>query len=310
MPVELCVIIVSYNTRDLTIAAIDTLLRHAGDVHMQVVVWDNASQDGSAKAIGDQYPDITLIAHDENLGFAEANNRAIAMVESDWILLLNPDTETQPEAVGALLEFAKANPQAGIVGGRTVFPDGSLNPASCWAQMTVWSLLCTTFGLSRLFPKSSFFNTEGMGGWQRDSAREVDIVVGCFLLLRRTLWDKLGGFNRKYFMYGEEADLCFRARAFGYRPMITPKAQIMHLAGASEAVRHDKVVRLMCAKASLINDHWGHRQRRLGIGLLWLWIANRRIGSSLMALLGNDKFNAAEWREIWKRRKDWLRGYS
>lgn len=306
---EVTVIIVSYNTRELTLAAIETLLRNAGDVSMRVVVWDNASADGSADAIADGFPQLELIRSPDNVGFAAANNRIAETVTSEWILLLNPDTETHPDAVENLLRFAKANPQAGIVGGRTVFPDGSLNIASCWNRMTVWSLFCSATGLSRVFSNSLLFNHEGIGGWKRDSVREVDIVVGCFFLLRTKLWHELGGFHQRYFMYGEESDMCLRARKLGYRPMITPDAQIMHLVGASMNKREDKVVKVMRSKATLIRDHWSGATAPLGIGLLWLWVALRRLGSGLSAVVSKDKAQAQRWQTIWSQRNDWLRGY-
>lgn len=306
---EVTIIIVSWNTRELTLKAIETLLQNAGDVQMCVVVWDNASSDGSAEAIASRFPDIELIAHDENLGFAEANNRVAAVAKTDWLLLLNPDTETYPNAIENLLRFGKANPQAGIVGGRTVYPDGSLNPASCWMKSSPWSLFCSAFGLSRIFPNSRFWNPEAIGGWKRDSVREVDIVVGCFFLLERALWNRLGGFNNKYFMYGEEADMCLRAAKLGYSPMITPDAQIMHLVGASTKLRSQKQIKLMRAKASLIEDHWRSSLVPLGKGLMWFWIANRRLASAAKSRLSGKPELAEEWTKIWDSRKEWLKGY-
>ncbi|BDI59498.1 glycosyltransferase family 2 protein [Qipengyuania nanhaisediminis] len=306
---EVTVIIVSWNTRDLTLKAIETLLDNAGDVSMHVVVWDNDSKDGSAEAIAEQFPGLRVIAHDENIGFALANNRVAEMATSEWLLLLNPDTETHPRAIENLLRFAKAHPEAGIVGGRTVFPDGSLNPASCWRKSTPWSLFCQAFGLSRMFPDSPVFNYEAIGGWRRDSVREVDIVVGCFFMIRRALWEELGGFDRKYVMYGEEADMCLRAAERGYRPMITPDAQIMHLVGASTNLRSEKQIRLMKARVSLIDDHWPAAFKPIGRALMWFWIANRRLASKLIGLVSKNRGDAEEWRKIWNARHEWLRGY-
>ncbi|MEP1422972.1 MAG: glycosyltransferase family 2 protein [Erythrobacter sp.] len=306
---EVTVIIVSWNTCELTLRAIETLLENAGDVQMHVVVWDNASSDGSAEAIAQKFPQIELIAHDENIGFAEANNRVAAAAQTDWLLLLNPDTETHPNAIENLLQFGKSKPQAGIVGGRTVYPDGSLNPASCWKKSSPWSLFCSAFGLSRLFPQSPFWNSEAIGGWKRDSVREVDIVVGCFFLLPRELWMRLGGFNGKYFMYGEEADMCLRAAKVGYSPMITPDAQIMHLVGASTKLRSQKQIKLMRARASLIQDHWPSPLVPLGRLLMWFWIANRMLAASVQSRLAGDPEIASEWAKIWDARQEWLAGY-
>jgi len=306
---ELSVVVVSFNTRDLTLKALETLFQNAGDVSMRVLVWDNASEDGSADAIAEQFPQVELVRSTENIGFAAANNRAAEMVDTEWLLLLNPDTETHKDAIKNLFDFAKANPKAGIVGGRTVFPDGSLNPASCWNRMTIWSLLCNATGLRRMFPETTVFNPEGIGSWKRDTVREVDIVVGCFLMVPTRLWRELGGFDTKYWMYGEESDLCMRAARLGYQPMITPDAQIMHLVGASTPKLSSKVVNLMRAKATLIHDHWGPITKPIGIGLLWIWVANHRIASLATRMMRGDNDASSRWDLLWTERRDWMAGY-
>lgn len=306
---EVTVIIVSYNTRELTLKALETLYANAGNVRMRVIVWDNASADSSADAIAAAYPQAELIRCPDNLGFAVANNRAAEMARSEWLLLLNPDTETHPRAIEALLRFARAHPEAGIVGGRTVFPDGSLNPASCWNRITAWGLLCSATGLTAAFPNSSIFNPEGIGGWQRDTVRHVDIVVGCFLMITTDLWRELGGFQKKYFMYGEEADLCLRAAKSGYRPMITPDAQIMHLVGASTPQLAPKLFQMTMARATLIRDHWSKWTQPFGLALLLLWSFNHRLKSLLVGLLSKQSDTNTAWTILWQRRGEWVRGY-
>ncbi len=302
---DVTVVIVSYKTRELTLKAVETLIDNSPGVAMQIVLFDNASGDGSAEAVLSRFPQVDVIAHDENIGFARANNLVAAKAQTEWLLLLNPDTETYPGAIAKLLAFAKAHPEAGVVGGQTRFPDGSLNPSSCWQRMTPWSTLTSAVGLSSLFPNSSLFNPEAIGGWERDSERQVDIVVGCFLLIRLELWEKLGGFNERYFMYGEDADLCLRARELGYRPMITPDARIMHLVGASTANRGEKVAAVMRAKATLVRDHWPRWQVPIGLALLWLWAAVRGVGS----LVARRPEQRARLRHLWADRRYWLAGF-
>lgn len=304
-PADVTVIIVSFNTRELTLAAVRTLLDNSQDVAMRVVVFDNASGDGSAAAVKAAFPQVEVIANPDNIGFAAANNRVAESADTPFICLLNPDTETHPGAIRALLDFAEAQPCAGIVGGRTVFPDGSLNPASCWRKMTPWSLFTSTFGLARMFPASDLFNHEAIGGWKRDTARAVDIVVGCLMLVRTDLWRQLGGFDERFFMYGEDADLCLRARAIGYRPMITPDATIMHLVGASTKRHADKVCAVMQAKSTLIRRHWPAWQVPLGLAQLWLWGLVRGIA----ARLHPDQAQRDRLAQIWRQRKRWLAGF-
>jgi N-acetylglucosaminyl-diphospho-decaprenol L-rhamnosyltransferase len=302
---EVTVIVVSYNTRELTLAAVRTLLDNNPGLAMHVVVWDNASVDGSAAAVAAAFPSIEVIASPENIGFAAANNRVAAAATTPFICLLNPDTETHFNAISNLLAFAKAHPEAGIVGGRTVFRDGSLNPASCWRKMTPWTLFTSTFGLARLFPNSNLLNAEAMGGWRRDSVRHVDIVVGCLMLVPTELWQRLGGFDERFFMYGEDADFCLRARALGYRPMITPDATIMHLVGASTKRHADKVCSVMQAKSTLIRRHWPKRLVWVGLFQLWLW----GLARGMLAKVHTDPGQRDRLGQIWRERDRWLAGF-
>lgn len=308
---ELTVIVVSYNTRDLTLKCLETLYAGTHATRFRCVVLDNASEDGSADAIAAAFPQVDLIRSKENLGFARANNVVAAAARSEWLLLLNPDTEVYDGAVDRLIAFARAHPEAGITGGRTVFPDGRLNIASCWNRITPWSVFCMATGLTAALPNSRVFNPEGIGGWKRDSVREVDIVVGCFLMIPRRLWDALGGFNLKYWMYGEEADLCLRARDLGYRPMITPEAEIMHLVGASTAhIRAAKTMMVARARITLIEDHWPRIWVPLGRAMMAFWAGHRALVFGLRRrLTGKGADASAKWAEIWGARRDWLSAY-
>ncbi|WP_420024636.1 glycosyltransferase family 2 protein (plasmid) [Cereibacter azotoformans] len=307
---ELTVIIVSYNTRELTLKAIETLHDTTRATRFRTVVLDNASSDGSAEAITRAFPQVEVIASQENLGFARANNILAAAARTEWLLLLNPDTECHAGAIDNLLAFSKANPRAGITGGRTVFPDGSLNIASCWRRITPWSAFCKGTGLSGVFAGSTLFNPETMADWKRDSVREVDIVQGSFLMIRRALWEELGGFDPKYFMYGEEADLCLRARELGYRPMITPDAEIMHLVGAASRTRAHKYVLSAKGRMTLMERHWPAWQVPFGRATLAFWAGSRTLVFGIVArLTGRKRARAAHWAEVWSQRHDFLEGY-
>ncbi len=295
------VLVISYNTRDLTLEAIRSLLEQTS-VPIEVLVVDNASEDGSAEAIKAAFPDIHLIEPAQNLGFAGANNLAAESAKGDYILLLNPDTVVLDKAVDKIYAFAEENPKALIWGGKTLFGDRSLNPSSCWSRQSVWSLISQALGLSSVFRNSSFFNPEGIGGWQRDSVRSVDIVSGCFLLIKKTLWTDLEGFCKAYFMYGEDADLCLRASRFGAKPLISPEPTIIHYGGASEKVRHDQLVRLISAKQLLISHHFPKWQRPIGHCLLALWPFSRMAAHKLLRSSG-EKVNV--WSTVWRKRADW-----
>jgi GT2 family glycosyltransferase len=317
------ILIVSYNTRDLTLACLRSLFEQTTQIQFEVIVVDNASADGSADAIAAEFPAVRLIRLTENAGFAAGNNIAAREASGRYLLLLNPDTLVLDRAIERLVEFAGREPDARIWGGRTLFADHSLNPASCWRAPTLWSVACIATGLTSLFRGSPLFAPESYGAWPRDTVRAVDIVSGCFLLIERATWKRLGGFDPAFFMYGEEADLCLRAREIGARPMITPDAAIVHYGGASERIREDKMVRLLQAKARLLRRHWSPARARLGVAVLTLWPLSRSLACSVMAWskrLGrgrapdrpaaaptNPAAASTTWRAIWRRRHEWLK---
>ena len=300
------VLVISYNTRDMTLACLRSIARQTRTPH-EVIVLDNASTDGSAGAIAAEFPHIPLLAETQNHGFARANIIAARHARGDYLLLLNPDTLVLDGALDRLLAFARRTPQARIWGGRTVFGDGRLNASSCWRRMTLWSLLCGATGLSAAFRHSPLFNPEAYGGWDRMTEREVDIVTGCLFLISRSDWQALGGFDPAFFMYGEEADLCLRARSvIGARPRVTPEAVIVHYNGASQRVRADKMVRLLRAKHDLIARHFPAWQRPLARAVFAATPLSRRLAFGLAARLRpHAAENARVWAEIWARRAEW-----
>jgi N-acetylglucosaminyl-diphospho-decaprenol L-rhamnosyltransferase len=301
--VELTVIIVSYNTRDLTLNCVRSLYERTRGIELEVIVIDNASADGSACAIAEAYPMARLHASAENLGFAKANNIAASSAKGEYLLLLNPDTVILDGSIQRLLSFARTHSDAGIFGGRTLYPDGSLNPTSCWSAPTLWSTACRVLGLSHLFKGSRLFDPEGMGYWARDSVRDVDIVTGCFLLIKRSLWEQLRGFDEAFFMYGEEFDLCLRSRKLGKRCMVSPDATIIHYGSASEKVRGDKMVRLFRSKAQLFRKHWRPGAAWLGLAMLRFWSFSRMVASGLA---WRDRLGTRQaWRILWERRDEW-----
>jgi GT2 family glycosyltransferase len=307
----LSVIVVSYNTLALTIECLRSLLAETS-VAYEVLVVDNASADLSAATIRAQFPGVRLFEEPINHGFATANNIAAEAASGEYLLLLNPDTVVLAHAVDRLLEFARRTPSARIWGGRTIFPDGNLNRSNCWRQMGVWTNVCRVVGLDTSLPGSRVFNREAYGGWNRDTERQVDIVSGCFFLIETALWRDLGGFDEHFVMYGEEADLCLRARKFGARPRVTPSATIVHYGGASERVLSQKHVKLLQAKISLARRHVGRPRRWLVIGLLRLWPTSRWLAAELLARVRPveaRRLPRAAWADVWADRRTWWSGY-
>jgi hypothetical protein len=308
------ILVISYNTRAMTLDCLQSVLAET-TLPFELVVLDNASPDGSAAAIAEALPEertgVLLIASATNHGFAVGNNLAARAARGRYLLLLNPDTLVRDRAIDRLVAFAERTPAAGIWGGRTLNGDGTLNPGSVFGRVTLWSLFCRASGLALAFRRSPLFNPEEMGAWARDSERAVDVVQGSFLLIRRELWEALGGFDPSFVMYGEEQDLCLRAAALGVRPRMTPEATIVHFHGASSK-RAAREIMTLKARVTLIRRHLPRWQQRPALLLLGFWPWSRMAsGRALARLTGRPGFaEAAErWGAVWRARADWRAGY-
>jgi GT2 family glycosyltransferase len=310
--IDVSIIIVSYNTREMTLECLQSIATETRDVSYEVLVVDNNSSDRSAEAIRDRFPGVKLTALNDNIGFARANNLAAKDARGRRILLLNPDTIILDRAIDRLVAFANDAPSFRIWGGRTVFGDGSLNGSSCWRKITLWSLTCFALCLTYFGRRNPVLNSEAYGGWDRDTKRHVDIVTGCFLLIDQPLWNQLKGFDPTFFMYGEEADLCLRAGWAGARPAITPTATIVHYGGASDIVPVDKRVKVFKGRITLIKRHFSPVAREMGRLLHLIVPLTRWLGYAIASrLLGRSEFqeSAQYWRAVWRRRGEWINGY-
>ncbi len=309
---ELSIIVISYNTRDLTLDCLRSVFDQTKS-ECEVLVVDNASEDGSADAIAREFPQVRLFRESINHGFGPAHHIAMADARAPFVLFLNPDTVVLDHAIDKLFGFARQIPRAGIWGGRTLFSDGRVNPTSCWQAMSAWSLICQVTGLNRLFSSNAFFNPEGVGGRLQKKPVAVDIVTGCFLLTKADTWFQLGGFNRLFRMYGEEADFCLRAKKqLGLQPMVTPDATIIHHGSASEPSATEKMVRLLKAKTQLIQCHFLSRDRAIALRLLQWWPLSRWITLALASRITSSerlKERSHHWRQIWVRRDEWSSGF-
>lgn len=303
---DVSVIVVSYNTQELTLACLQSIFDHTTRVRYEVIVVDNASKDKSAETIAKQFPRARLFAQEQNLGFGLANNIAARQATGRYLLLLNPDTEVLSGAIDRLVAFADANPGAALFGGRTVFPHGGLNPTSVWRAPSLWGLACRAIGIDNVFHGSGYFNWDAYGGWERDCVREVDIVSGCFMLVRRPVWEQLGGFDPAFFMYGEDWDICMRAARAGYKCLFCPDAEIVHYGGASEPAIEGKMVRLLTTKAQLCRKHWPPVKAAFAVRLLELWVLLRVLGYRVSgAVNAPRRLQYDRWKSVWRERRYW-----
>lgn len=306
MTVDGSVVVVTYRCRDAARDCLASLYENAGDVSLEVVVVDNASGDGTDDLVREEFPDARLFALEENIGFGRAVNLAAEHARGEYLLLLNPDTVVHAGMPAELISFARSLPAPAICGGRTLRPDGRLDPGSCWGAPSLWSLFCFATMLSTAFKGSRVFDPESLGGWKRDSVRDVDIVTGCLLFVPKELWLDLGGFDPRFFVYGEDADLALRAAAAGVRRVITPDAVVTHEVGVSSATRPDKLILLFRGKVTLLRKHWGPVKSRLGVALVAGGVGLRAVQARL---LGRGGGVASGWPALWRARSEWLPGF-
>ncbi len=307
---QLDIIIVSYNTAEYTKRAIQSVYDETHTTAFNIVVVDNASPDNSVEVIRNNFPDVQLIESKENLGFAGGVNLGAKAVNSDYVLLLNPDTIILDGAIDKLMQFAQEKSKSGIWGGVTLNNDLSLNPNNARAKLSFKTLLFSALGLSKIFRSSCFFNYDNYGCWDRKSVREVDVITGCFFLTPRSLWTELEGLDDTFFMYAEEADYCIRAIKKGYQPIVTPDAKIIHHGGVSEANFSGKMIKLLKGKAELINKHTKPWKQKIYKNLLLMHVINKYLSYTVLALVKKDKeILLSEWRTIFQQRHSWLKGY-
>lgn len=239
----LSIIIVNWNTREHLRACLRSIFDHPPNEPFEVWVVDNASSDGSTDMVRQEFPQVRLIANEENLGYGRANNQALRWAEGEFALVLNSDIEVLPGALQALIDFMRTHPSAHAVGGQLILPSGQIQP-SCSERLTLWAVFCEQMLLAKAFPRSRLFGGYNLTWWSYDSVREVEQVVGACLLLRRQPNGSFPLFDERYFMYAEDTELCHRIRKAGGRIYYVPEAKFKHHLGASseqEMVRAEMV---------------------------------------------------------------------
>jgi GT2 family glycosyltransferase len=225
---QLSIIIVNWNTRDITRDCLRSVRQHAGPLAYEVVVVDNASSDGSAEMIRAEFPDVRLIANKTNLGFGRANNQAMRAARSRYFLLLNSDTVVFDDAIPRLVNFIATDSRIGIAGCKLLFEDRTLQ-ASCSRFPSIRVALLEDLMLYKFLPRRLQGELLLGGYWPHDRARDVDAVWGAAMLVRRQVFEQTGGFDERIFMYGEDLEWCMRVRDRGWRIAFTPEAAIVHL---------------------------------------------------------------------------------
>ena len=225
---DLSIVIVNWNTRDLLAQCLASVRAYPPGGEFEVLVEDNASDDGSIQMVQERFPQVRLIQNTENEGFARANNRAIEESSGRYVLLLNPDTEILPGALETLIDFIEKHTEAGAIGPMILNPDFTLQ-SSCNPMPTPWREFWHLMHLDRLFPQSTYREES----WDTAVAHNVDVIQGNCLLVRREALSNVGLLDEAFFMFTEEVDLCYRLLQGGWLLYWVPMARIIHYGGQS-----------------------------------------------------------------------------
>ncbi|MCX7835273.1 MAG: glycosyltransferase [bacterium] len=227
------VVIVNYRVKHFVEQCIFSLESTSRLIPLEIIVVDNYSNDGSIEYLKERFPNIRLIELNENIGFAKANNIAFQFVQGEYVLILNPDTVVSENALPTLINFLKENPNCGIVTPKLIKRDGSIDVACRRSIPTPWIAFTRISGLSLLFPKSKLFGKYNLTYLDENTVSKVGAVSGAFMLLPKSVLEKVGGFDERFFMYGEDLDLCKCVSDIGYDIFYLPEVTSVHYRGES-----------------------------------------------------------------------------
>lgn len=221
---QLSVIIVNWNTKDLLLNCIREFKREAAEFFTEIIVVDNASTDGSPDAVKNCFPDVILIRNTTNAGFARANNQGIRVSKGEYVCLMNTDIELPANSVTGLFRFIAAHQNIGLLGPRVLNRDGTLQ-FSTWRFDSFVSMFFSVFSLNRICPNTITY--------PMDRIRKVDYIAGCFWLIRKTAVEEVGLLDERFFFYGEDKDWCYRFHRKKWDVILNPDISIIHYGGGS-----------------------------------------------------------------------------
>lgn len=240
---ELSVVIVSYNVSAFLREALQSVIYSARETVHEITVVDNDSSDDSVSMVRTEFPAVRVIVSERNEGFAAACNRGILASSGDFILILNPDTVTGPDAIPRALEFMKTHPDAGAAGAHMTDGNGRFLPESKRGFPSPLAAMFRFAGLCRLFPHSVLFNSYYLGHMPENETCRADILTGAFMLIRTEALNKTGLFDASFFMYGEDIDISWRIRKTGYFNYYLHDVNVTHFKGSSSVQNREEAVR-------------------------------------------------------------------
>ena len=270
-------LIVSRNAKDDLLQCLKAFFASA-DVPVEAIVVDNDSSDGSPAAVTDEFPQATVLVQSKNLGYGRAANIGLERCQGRFVLLLTSDVRLDSQCVGRLADLLLTRPDAGAAGPRLLLPGGGLDPDARRAFPIPSTLFYQTVGLSKLFPRSPRFGRHNMGHVPESDVHEMDAGTAACLMLRRSALDRVGFFDPRYFMSGEDLDLCYRLKLGGWKIFYVPTATATHhLKPAPPARRRQQSYERHRAMWAYHFKHHSEGVSAFGNGLVWAQIWGRYV---------------------------------
>jgi GT2 family glycosyltransferase len=295
MNVDISVVILSWNDKEHLIGLLESL-QGASRRTMEVIVVDNASTDGSPELVESRFPEVKVIRNKENVGFPRGNNMGVRASSGKYVFVLNSDIKVLGKCVDILVDYMEEHPDIGMLGPRVLNADGT-HQSSCRRNPTLWNNFCSAVGLARIFRNSRLFSGEHMFYFKGDKTIDVDVLVGCFWLTRRTALDQFGLLDEGFFLYAEDVDWCKRCWKAGWRVVFLPTAEAIHYGGASTTKKDP--VRFAVTQQRSILRYWRKHHGlggRLGISFVILSSLLIRSSATILNLVRPAKRNEAKVR--------------
>ena len=245
------IIIINYNTSRLLLQCVDSIEKHVKGVDYEIIVADNASSKEELGLLRDDKR-FTLLELDTNVGFGKANNAAAQLAKGNYLLLLNPDTVLMNDAVALLSQYMDSHQKTGICGGNLY--DADFHPAHSFHRIYPSFLSELDFAAGQLYRKIRFRRNSQFNHSTRPI--KVAMITGADLMIRKNIWNELQGFDKSFFMYGEDADLCKRCKKLGYEVIAIPEAHIQHLEGKSFIESESHCRRILDGRFTYFNKHY------------------------------------------------------
>jgi len=236
--IDLSIIIVSFNTKDLLQECLLSIAKYKiQDTKYEVIVVDNASSDGSAEMVKKEFKDAVLVANSENVGFTKANNQAIKKAKGRYVLFLNSDTVVYENTLERLVGFMDETKDAGVATARVELVNGKLDDSCHRGFPTPWRSLCHFSGLSKTFPKSKLFSGYSLSYLDLSTTHEIDSCSGACMIVRREAGEEISWWDEDFFWYGDDLDFCYRLKEKNWKVYFVPDVKILHYKGASGGIK-------------------------------------------------------------------------